>query len=181
MQIHWTHMQDADEAQIEKVELRLRSLADGHSDLIDVRITGKTSGHHRHGDQEVRIVCQARGKELVASRTRPDLGLALDEAVDAFERAVKELRSRRQERRPEPVGAQPPLLGLVEQVHREEGYGFILTDAGEQVYFHRNAVRAGLDFETLTDGERVALNVEAGEKGPQATVVAAPPPGTPSP
>jgi CspA family cold shock protein len=181
MQIHWAHMQEIPEAHRDKVEGRLQELAEGHSDLIDVRISGHTSNHHRHGACEVTIVCQARGKDIVASRTRPELQIALDEALEAFERELRTLRDKRSQRRPEPAGAQPPLLGIVEQVHRDRGFGFILTDAGEQVYFHRNAVQSGLDWETLEDGDRVALNVEPGEKGPQATAVVAPPPGTPGP
>lgn len=181
MQIHWANMQEIRPEQREKVEGRLHDLAEGRSDLIDVRIHGRTSNHHRHGGCEVTIACQARGKDLVASRSRPELSLALDEALAAFEREVRTLRDRRKAKRPEAPGALPPLLGIVEQVHRERGFGFILTDAGEQVYFHRNAVQAGLDFETLEDGDRVALNVEAGEKGPQATAVVAPPPDVASP
>jgi len=181
MEIHWAHMQDIESSQREKVDLRIRQLAEGNQDLIDVRITGRTTGHHKHGDQEVRIVCQARGREIVASRARPDLGLALEEAMEAFEREVHRLRERRAEKRPEARGSQPPLLGIVDRIDRDGGFGFILTDAGEQVYFHRNAVQAGLDFERLDEGVRVALNLEAGDEGPQATVVAAPLPGTPSP
>jgi cold shock CspA family protein len=62
-----------------------------------------------------------------------------------------------------------------------EGYGFLLTDEGERVYFHRNCVRDPLRFEQLDEGQRVSLQVEAGEKGMQATVVAAPPLGAPAP
>jgi len=181
MQIHWSHMQEIEAAHREKVEARLQGLAEGRKDLIDVRITGRTSGHHRHGDREVRIVCLARGKELVASRTREELALALDETVDAFEREVRTLRDRRAERRPEWPGARPPLLGIGEQVHRDRGFGFLLTGAGEQVYFHRNAVKSGLDFETLEEGDRVALDVEPGDKGLQATAVVAAPPDVPTP
>jgi cold shock CspA family protein len=42
------------------------------------------------------------------------------------------------------------------------------------VYFHRNAVRDAL-FEKM-DGMEVSLNIEPGEKGPQATVVQPLPP-----
>ena len=69
------------------------------------------------------------------------------------------------------------MLGVIDRIFREEGYGFILTDDGEQVYFHRNAVKEGLDFDRLEEAERVALNVEAGNEGPQATTVVRPPPG----
>jgi cold shock CspA family protein len=41
---------------------------------------------------------------------------------------------------------------------------------GTEVYFHRNAVH-NLTFEELQDGMEVSLNIELGEKGPQATTV----------
>jgi cold shock CspA family protein len=145
-----------------------------------VRITARPTPHHRHGGQEVRLTCEARGREIVAARTRPDAALALNEALDAFEREVWRMRDRRtRERTARP--ASPPELGVVDEVLRAEGYGFILTDAGERVYFHRNAVHGGLEFERLAEGQRVGLNIEGGDEGPQATVVVAPPPDAPGP
>lgn len=180
MEIHWVHPETFRDDVRRAVEQRLRALAAGHTDLIDVRITARTTPHHRHGDQEVRIVCQARGREIVAARTRLEAALALDEALDAFERAVREQRARRDDPRGRPAPA-PPELGIVDRVFRDQDYGFILTDAGEQVYFHRNAVHGGLAFDALEEGQRVGLNVEAGEQGMQATVVRPAPPGTPAP
>lgn len=180
MEIHWVHGAHLSDEERRAAEERIRALEEGHSDLIDVRITARTSGHHKHGDKEVRIVCEARGKELVAARTRDDVGLALNEVLDAFEREVRRLRDRRSDRRPEPP-AGPPHLGVVDRIFRDEDYGFVLTDAGEQVYFHRNAVHGALDFERLDEGDRVSLNLEAGEEGPQATVVREAPPDAPGP
>jgi cold shock CspA family protein len=62
----------------------------------------------------------------------------------------------------------------VTKVFLEEGYGFIALEDGTEVYFHRNAVRDAL-FEKM-DGMEVSLNIEPGEKGPQATVVQPLPP-----
>jgi ribosomal subunit interface protein len=180
LQIHWHGVDAIDDDQRVSVERRLRELEQGHQDLIDVRISAQRSGHHRFGEQEVRIACQARGKELVAARTRAEVGAALDEALDAFEREVRRLRDRRRDRRHD-LPPEPPHLGIVDRVMPDEGYGFILTDAGDQVYFHRNAVKHGLEFERLEEGARVALNVEPGEKGPQANAVYPPPPGAPRP
>lgn len=178
MEIHWVGMSDLEDTEREAIETRLEQLAEGHSDLIDLRITGHQTGHHQHGDREVRITCQARGRELVAARTRPDLGLALNEVLDAFEREVHRLRRKRRDlSRSQPP--EPPYQGIVDRIFREEGFGFILTDDGEQVYFHRNAVKEGLDFDRLEEAERVALNVETGREGLQATVVFAPSPGKP--
>ena len=173
MEIHWYGLGEVGDARREAIEERLRGLSQGHTDLIDLRLTGHVTGHHRHGGQEVRITCQARGREIVAARTRLDLGLALDEALDAFEREVHRLRGKRRSlsraRPPE-----PPYVGVVDRIFRDEGYGFVLIDGGEQVYFHRNAVKGGLDFDRLQEADRVALNIEPGRGGPQATVVQAP-------
>ncbi|MGH0037961.1 MAG: cold shock domain-containing protein [Myxococcota bacterium] len=180
MELHWVHPGVFTEAERSAAEARIEALARDHRDLIDVRIVAREDPHHRHGAHEVRITCQARGKEIVAARTRTEAGLALNESVDAFEREVWRMRHRRTQRRSErPPG--PPELGIVDRVLLDEGYGFILSDAGDRVYFHRNAVGGGLAFEQLREGHRVGLNIEAGDEGPQATVVTAAPPDSPGP
>jgi cold shock CspA family protein/ribosome-associated translation inhibitor RaiA len=180
MELHWHHPEAFREADRAAAEKRIAELARDRTDLIDVRIAAHRTEHHRHGGQEVRITCEARGKEIVAARTRPDAGLALNEALDAFEREVWRMRHRRtQEREERPAPA--PELGVIDEIRSEEGYGFILTDAGERVYFHRNAVHGNLEFDRLETGQRVGLNLEAGVQGPQATVVVAPPPDEPGP
>jgi cold shock CspA family protein/ribosome-associated translation inhibitor RaiA len=175
-------MDEVEPAARDAIERRLQELASRQDDLIDVRITGRETGHHRHGAREVRITCMARGRELVAARTRDETGLALDEALDVFERELRRLRERRLARRTARP-PEPPHLGVVDRVFREEGYGFVLTDAGEQVYFHRNAVQTdeGLAFESLEEGQRIGLNVEQGREGLQATAILPAPPGVPSP
>jgi ribosomal subunit interface protein len=98
MEIHWVDPDVFREQDRLAAEERIRKLADEHTDVIDVRVTARPSGHHRHGNQEVRITCEARRAEIVAARTRPDAGLALNEAMDAFEREVRRMRHRRAER-----------------------------------------------------------------------------------
>lgn len=180
MELHWVHPEVFREQDRLLAERRIADLGGEEADLIDVRITGRATPHHRHGEQEVRITCQARGKEIVAARTRPDLAQALNETLDVFEREVWRMRHRRTQQRTERP-APPPELGLIDEVLLDEGYGFILTDSGERVYFHRNAVRGGLEFERLEEGQRVGLNIEGGDEGPQATVVVAAPPDAPGP
>lgn len=180
MELHWVHPEVFREEDRLVAEARIEELARDRTDLIDVRIVAKQTSHHRHGAQEVRITCDARGKEIVAARTRPDAGLALNEALDAFEREVRRMRRRRTQQRVERPPL-PPELGVVDEVRLEDGFGFILTDGGERVYFHRNAVSGGLEFERLAEGQRVGLNIEGGIQGPQATVVVSPPPDAPGP
>lgn len=180
MEIHWVDCQDLREDVREAAEQRVRALAEGHKDLIDVRFTARTTGHHRLGNQEVRVTAQLRGKEIVVARTREEVGRALDEALDVFDREVRKLRRRRLSKRSESA-PEPPELGIVDRIVPENDHGFILTDGGESVYFHRNAVKHGLDFEQLAEGHRVALNLEAGNEGLQATVVYPAPADAPRP
>ena len=99
MEIHWYGTDGFEPGERTAVEDRLQRLADGHHDLIDLRIMGHASGHHRHGDREVRITCQARGEELVVGRTADELGLAIHDALDAFERSVRRMREKRNDHR----------------------------------------------------------------------------------
>ena len=99
MEIHWRNMDEIEATQRDAVERRLQALSDGHTDLIDLRIVAKPNNHHRLGGQEVHIACQARGAELVATRTGEDLGQALHEALDAFVHEVRRLRDRRADHR----------------------------------------------------------------------------------
>ena len=98
MQIHWTDFESVTQAQRDAVERRIAALAEERGDLIDVRLVAHQTNHHRQGGSKVRIVCQARGTEIVASCERPELGHALDEAVDDFEREVRRVRERRRSR-----------------------------------------------------------------------------------
>jgi len=99
VEIHWRNMDEIEATQRDAVERRLQALSDGHTDLIDLRIVAKPNNHHRLGGQEVHIACQARGAELVATRTGEDLGQALHEALDAFVHEVRRLRDRRADHR----------------------------------------------------------------------------------
>ena len=170
MQVHWRHPNELSEEIREDAEARLQRLADGHTDLIDTWIDVARDGHHRKGNGRVAIRCQARGTELVAHGEREDAELALHEALEVFEREVKRMRERRKDRRLERPAA-PTLRGVIDRVHPQQDHGFLITDAGERVYFHRNALAGGLRLESLTEGLAVALEMEGGEHGPQATVV----------
>jgi ribosome-associated translation inhibitor RaiA len=120
MQIHWVGLSEIDDSKQAQIEARLESLAEGHRDLIDLRITGHQTRHHNHGGKEVRITCQARGREIVAARTEPDQGLALNEVLDVFEREVHRMREKvrdlRRVRAPE-----PPDLGNLDRISQDEG------------------------------------------------------------
>lgn len=62
------------------------------------------------------------------------------------------------------------LLAVVEKIFREEGYGFVRTLDGQQVYFHKNSVLHG-HWEDLKVGTAVRYTPELGEKGLQASTL----------
>lgn len=49
-------------------------------------------------------------------------------------------------------------------------FGFLETDDGREIYFHRNSVLEGA-FSQLAEGSRVTFAEEVGDKGPQASTV----------
>jgi len=97
VQIHWIHCHDVSNEQREHVEARLRSLSAESDDMIDVRVVGSASNHHRRGGCGIKITCMARGHEIVAAREGDELGAALNEAMEAFERELRRMRERRSE------------------------------------------------------------------------------------
>ena len=60
--------------------------------------------------------------------------------------------------------------GRVARLFPEEGYGFIESVDGREIYFHRNAVVNG-GFERLAVGAAVRFAEASGDKGPQASTV----------
>ena len=60
----------------------------------------------------------------------------------------------------------------VKEIFPAEGYGFLETSDGREVYFHQASVLDG-HFAQLRSGARVSFDEEMGDKGPQATTVKA--------
>jgi cold shock CspA family protein/ribosome-associated translation inhibitor RaiA len=145
--------------------------------LSSCRITiEKSQKRHKTGNPyHVRIdLTVPPSKELAVSHdpgdleTHNDLRVTIRRAFEAAERQLKELveRQRRDvKRHPEQV-----MEGLVVKLSREEGFGFLKTLDGRDVYFHRNSV-LGDQFERLEVGTGVNFDEEEGEHGPQATTV----------
>lgn len=99
MQIHWCHTDWLSEAERREIEARMSKLADeGRRDLIDVRIVGRESQHHRKTGHEVAITCCARGREIIAVRQGDELRHALQDAFHSFRSQVRGLRDRRRDR-----------------------------------------------------------------------------------
>ncbi len=89
---------------------------------------------------------------------------------DAFESAARKLEEyvRRQRQDVKQHDVSPH--GRISKVFLQDGYGFIETSDGREVYFHANSV---LDskFDALAIGTEVTFAEELGDKGPQASTV----------
>lgn len=57
--------------------------------------------------------------------------------------------------------------GTIKRLVMDRGFGFIRTDAGEDLFFHRSHVQ-GVSFESLTERQRVSFTEGKGPKGPVA-------------
>ena len=73
MDIQWHVVTNLDSARRVAAENRIRKLSEGKKDLIHVVIHVEGSNHHQHGAAEVKIRCQAKGRELIAHPTRGGL------------------------------------------------------------------------------------------------------------
>ncbi len=90
-------------------------------------------------------------------RAFSDARLELEEAVEKQRGDIK---------RP----AQLDQTAVVERILRDQGYGFLRTLDGQEVYFHRNSVLHH-HWPKLKVGAAVRYAVETGQKGLQATTV----------
>ena len=90
---------------------------------------------------------------------------------DAFKAAGRRLQDyARRQRGDIKTHAPLPEARVSKIVPRERYYGFLTSDDGRDIYFHKNSV-LGKAFPRLKVGTIVRFVEEAGEKGPQASTV----------
>ena len=168
LQIEGRHVSIAPEWRTE-IEEQVAGLEAGRHDLTHARVTLSRNEHKKADDvAEALVVVQIPGRTITARKQEETFQQAIRSAFAAVEIELEKYRDKRasHEVRVPPV----PVRGVIGRLFRDEGYGFIIQDGGEEVYFHRNAVH-DMAFEDLQDGMEVSLNVEQGQKGLQATTV----------
>jgi ribosome-associated translation inhibitor RaiA/cold shock CspA family protein len=146
--------------------------------LVACRVSvEKLHRQHRTGNLfEVHIDMIVPGAELAVSKqpqrakeryANPDVYVSVRDAFAAAERQLKRFkRQKREDLQPHDL----PLRGQVAELHPEEDWGYLLTNAGALLYFHRNAVLDG-SFDRLSQGDLVNYLEAAGESGPTAVKV----------
>jgi putative sigma-54 modulation protein len=151
----------------ERITRRLEELNDPHEDIVHARVTLDKDTHHQQGVDEVRVILTLSGKMLTAKKTASRLYDAANAALETIERELKAFRSQRRGVIKDPG---PRIRGRIVRIFLDRGYGFIETETSQEVYFHTNSVH-GIPFGQLEVGMAMDLEVEAGEKGLQASRV----------
>ncbi|EUJ36310.1 cold-shock protein [Brochothrix campestris] len=61
-------------------------------------------------------------------------------------------------------------VGKVKWFNNEQGYGFLETDKGDDVFVHFTAIQVE-GFKSLDEGQAVTFDIIEGTRGPQAANV----------
>lgn len=125
------------------------------------------------GPWRVRVdVTVPPNRQIIADKQSDDrdgdatLVTVVHEAFEAAERQVKELAERQQGE----VKTHDEPRAFVVRLFADQGYGFLKTENGREIYFHENAVTND-DFARLAVGTQVRFAETMGEKGAQASTV----------
>jgi cold shock CspA family protein len=175
---------------------RVAGLDTFYDRIMGCRVTVEVPHRHqREGDHfRVKIDLTVPGGEIVVSR-EPSLHSSQqeteverrtkDEEVEtshkhlkvaireAFEAARRQLQDYARRRRADVKTHRGPQRAIVSRVFVDEGYGYLETLDGREVYFHRNSL-LGRDLDDLTVGSEVVFVEEQGDRGPQASTIRAP-------
>ncbi len=170
------HGSDADPAAREIVLDRVRELQSRFGRITDCRVvvTGPGSRHRSGGLYDVRVhLSLPGGRQVVVDRVDhgderyADLRFAI---ADTFNRARRRLQDQARRLQGRIKAHVAPPEGIIDDIDPSGEFGFIRSDDGRLVYFHRNSV-VGAPAAALKQGARVAFAEERGEKGPQASTV----------
>ncbi len=156
------------------VEKKAQKLDNQYGRIMRCRVT--IEAPHRHSREgkryAVRIDMTIRGEEIAISRDLGDSEQDTYAAIDAaFDEAKRRLRDHVDVRRGDVKShEQHSLHGRVSKLFTYEGYGFIETETGDEIYFHKNAV-LNHGFDRLVRGAQVRFTQEEGDDGIHATSV----------
>ena len=137
---------------------------------IDLTLPGKEIVIKRQANLRNRATREGEAeytKHLEIENPHKHLRQAID---DAFKAAGRRLQDYARRQRGDVKTHEPLPEARVSKLLRDEGYGFLTTPDGKEIYFHKDSVlhRA---FPRLKIGSTVSFVEEQGEKGPQASTV----------
>jgi cold shock CspA family protein len=192
LQITFRNMEPSKEAE-EWIREEVAKLDTLYRDLMGCRVAVEIPHrHHREGSPyHVRIDLTVPQGEIVVKREpslsarvrqlgegqirkhseiripHKDLRQTID---DAFRVAGRRLQDYARRQRGDTKARAPLPEARISKILPKEGYGFLTSADGREIYFHRNSV-LGQAFPRLKVGTTVRFVEEPGEKGPQASTV----------
>lgn len=142
-----------------------------------VVIKGPSERHRKGGAFDVTIrLSLPQGREVDIGRSEKGQANTnnrlLDPVVavnDAFKRARRQLQDHARRMQGQVKSHDGPPVATVTRFNDATGFGFLETEDGREIYFHKNSVLNGA--EQIAPGTRVTFFEEMGDKGPQASTV----------
>jgi cold shock CspA family protein len=151
------------------VRERAEKLEQFHARIMSCRVVIEQPARHKQQGKEfvVHIDLKVPGGEM--RDHHEDLMVALRDAFDAARRKLEDFA---REQRGDVKHHEMTQSGTVARLRLEEGYGFITTPDGRELYFSRENVVTP-PFEHLAPGTEVHFIEELAAEGPQAKRVSA--------
>jgi ribosomal subunit interface protein len=149
---------------------KAKKLDNIYDQIISCRVMAEVPHRSRQSGVQynVRIDMTVPGGELVVKREpHQDLHVAITKAFETAVRQVKEFAARQ---RGEVKFHEEKPIGRISKLFEGEGYGFIATLDGREIYFHENSI-IDAKFEDLEVGRVVSFVETVGEKGAMASTV----------
>ena len=180
-EITFRHM-DRSEALVSDILSKVEKLGELFNRVTrcEVVVEAPHRRHHQGKLYRVRIELSLPKRELIVGHESHDKHQHEDPFVavrDAFDAIRRQLMDYVQEQRGETKVHPESPSGYIARICLPEGpdfpgqgYGFISTRDGREVYFHANSLE-DVDFERLEIGSEVDFVEEQGDDGPQATFV----------
>ena len=161
------------------LESRIRTLSSRldkfSTHIMRCHVVVEAPGQHSHqgGLFDFRLDITVPGEEIAIRRAHPGAHSHEDPYValrDAFRAARRKLEDYERKRRLDVKTHVQPLHGRICELDPNRHFGRIETDDGRLIYFHSHSVH-GRAFDELTTGMTVRFAEEAGDLGPQASMV----------
>ena len=146
---------------------KMEKLESFYSRIVGCKVTLEFAGKHKHQGKlfNVRLDISVPGAELVVNRDLyEDLYVALR---DTFDAARRRLEAYGQRQRGDTKIHESPHQGHIARLFPEQGFGFIATPEGDELYFSRDNV-SHTDFDKLEVGSEVQFQEEPAAEGLQA-------------
>lgn len=174
LQITWRDIPQSDAIEAD-IRAKASKLDQFYAHIVSCRVLVEASHRHHHKGNlyRIRIEIEVPDDQIVVTRDPGDKHAHEDIYVsirDAFDAARRQLQDYARIRRGHVKRHDITHTARVLFTRPDEDYGFLRTDDGREIYFHRNAL-TNADLDALEKDVEVQFVEEDGREGPQAKQV----------